>query len=326
MVDPYALYETMARIRSFETAASKLLAQTRIGGFLHLSIGQEAVAVGVCAALRRDDLISSTHRGHGHCIAKGGTVERMMAEMFGRESGYCKGRAGSLHIADPNAGILGANAIVGGGLPMGVGAALSAQVRGSDQVSAVFFGEGAVAEGVFHECLNLAGLWRLPVVFVCEHNSWAEMTPVTTHLAAPDVEEFAVPYRIASEVADGNDVLVVHDAASRAVARARAGEGPTLLVCRTYRWRGHFEGDPATYRDPDELAAWQERDPLRALREVLVAEDTSAAARLDALDAEAERAVQRAVEAAEAEPPAPVGTVVEDVYRAPLAIHGGAHA
>jgi TPP-dependent pyruvate/acetoin dehydrogenase alpha subunit len=260
------LFRTMHRIRAFEQGAARLMAQGSLDGFLHVSIGQEAVAAGVCAALQDTDVMTTSHRGHGHCIAKGAKIPLMMAELFGRSGGYCGGRSGSMHIADAEVGILGANAIVGAGIPIALGGAFAAQVLKAGQVAVAFFGEGAVAEGVFHESLNIAALWRLPIVFVCENNQYAEMTPSTVHLSNTVVAEFARPYGLAATTVDGNDVVAVQEAAALAVARARGGDGATLLECVTYRWHGHFEGDPQKYRDKAEVARWIEADPIERLR------------------------------------------------------------
>lgn len=307
------LYRVMALIRHFEEAAGRLLASGELAGFLHLSIGQEAVAAGVCDVLDEDDYITTTHRGHGHCIAKGARIDGMLAEIFARSAGYCGGRSGSMHVADPKVGILGANAIVGACIPIAAGAAFASQVLGRRKVSVAFFGEGAVAEGVFHESLNLASLWRLPVVFVCENNAYAEMTPVAVHLAASSVSDYAGPHRIPAETVDGNDVLAVREAALRAVDRARKGEGPTLLECRTYRWRGHFEGDAQRYRGKDEVAAWQELDPLMLLART--APDLTE--RLRAIDDECSREVAAAVDWARLQPEPAAATLSEHVYSAP---------
>ena len=238
------LLRVMLEIRHFEMKAGSLFAAGQLPGFIHLSIGQEAVAAGVSSVLRPDDYITTTHRGHGHCLAKGGGLLPMMAELYGSSEGYLKGRSGSMHIADPSIGILGANAIVGAGIPIAVGAAFSAAVRGEDRVSVAFFGEGAVAQGVFHESMNLAAVWGLPMIFVCENNQYAELSHVSVHLSAADVADFAAPYRMPAEQVDGNDVLAVQSAAERAVERARPGGGPALIECRPCRWRGHFEGGP----------------------------------------------------------------------------------
>lgn len=297
-----ALHRTMLTIRHFETTAGELFAAGKLPGFIHLSIGQEAVAAGVCAALGDSDYLTTTHRGHGHCIAKGGRVLEMMAELFGREGGYALGRSGSMHIADNVVGILGANAIVGGGIPMAVGGGFAAQLSGQGQVSVAFFGDGAVAEGVLHECLNLAQLWKLPVIFVCEHNGYAEMTPSTTHLANGRVTDLAAAYGMANEAVDGNDVAAVLTAARTAVDRARTGGGPTLIEASTTRWRGHFEGDPQKYRPRTEIEEMTERDPLAAWRSVLQSTYEVVSAELDGLDAEIAGQVRVAADQAEAMP------------------------
>jgi TPP-dependent pyruvate/acetoin dehydrogenase alpha subunit len=305
------LYRTMCAIRAFEEAGERLVRASEIAGNLHLSLGQEAVAAGVCGALRPDDHITTTHRGHGHCLAKGGEPERMFAELYGHADGYCKGRAGSMHIADPGSGILGATAIVGGSFAMAVGAAFSAQVLGADRVAVAFFGEGAAAEGSLHEALNMAALWRLPVIFCCENNQYAELTHVRMHLSG-DVHAYALAHRMPGEVVDGNDAVAVHAAAVAAVARARAGEGPTLLECHTYRWSGHYVGDPERYRTKEEVAHWKARDPIVALRATLagaVGEEELTAIAQD-VRAQIEGAAQRAAAGAPATP----DVILEDVY------------
>ncbi len=311
-----ALYRSMRRIRRFEETAGDMFAANQMAGFVHLSIGQEAIAVGVCSQLTRRDSITSTHRGHGHCIAKGGQPRQMMAELLGKTTGYCRGRSGSMHIADPTIGILGANAIVGGGIAMAVGAALTAQVTRSGAVSVAFFGEGAVGEGVFHECLNLAALWTLPVLFVCENNQYAELSHVSKHLSAKHVADFGRAYGVPSSTHDGNDVRVVARESAAAVARARAGDGPALLEFETYRWRGHFEGDQQTYRASSELDRWKLRDPLAQLRQVLVDELNVSAAELATVDEDVEREIKEAVAWARAVPGAEVSLVAADVYAA----------
>lgn len=311
------LLRTMIRIREFETAAGKLMAEGKLPGFLHLSIGQEAVAAGVCDALESDDYMTTTHRGHGHCIAKGGELDRMMSELFGRADGYCKGRSGSMHIADPTLGILGANAIVGAGIPIAVGAALTAQVRSSGHVAVAFFGEGAVAEGTFHESMNLASLWKLPVIFVCENNLYAELTPVSVHLKPERVSDLAGPFRIPGVTVDGNDILAVREAALDAVERARAGHGPTLLECLTYRWHGHFEGDPQRYRTPNEVEEWKARDPIELWVKALT-EAGIAPSEIAAIKRAAAKEVDAAIEHAQQQPPAPGSSLTDDVYHVPV--------
>lgn len=308
------LYRTMVTIRRFETTAGELFAAGKLPGFIHLSIGQEAVAVGVCALLERDDYITTTHRGHGHCIAKGGQLTAMMAELYGSEGGYALGRSGSMHIADNEVGILGANAIVGGGIPMAVGGALATQLDGAGRVSVCFFGDGAVAEGVVHECLNLAALWKLPIVFVCEHNGYAEMTPVSTHLANPQVTDLAEAYGIPAVEVDGNDLAAVLEATGEAVARGRRGDGPTLIEARTTRWRGHFEGDPQRYRPREEIQAMTDRDPIAAWRKVIATQYDVGDAELDEADAAVAEEVASAAEAAGQMPPSDPQGLLRFVY------------
>ena len=264
------LYDTMQRIRSFETAVIELFARGKIPGFLHTYVGEEAVAAGVCANLRPDDWIISTHRGHGHLIAKGGQLDLMMAELFGKRTGYCKGKGGSMHIAEPDLGMLGANAIVGAGIGIINGAALTAQYLDTDQVAVAFFGDGASNTGVFHEALNMASVWNLPSIFVCENNAYAESTPQSWHQKIEDVAVRAMAYDMPSAMVDGNDAGAVYLAAKEAVARARAGEGPTLIEAKTYRIRGHYEGDPQIYRTKEEVEAWGEKDPIDRWRKLLL--------------------------------------------------------
>lgn len=256
------LYETMQLIRQFELTVQEQFAKGSIPGFVHLYAGQEAVATGVCAHLRDDDYIASNHRGHGHCIAKGCSLNGMMAEIFGRATGLCKGKGGSMHIADMERGMLGANGVVGGGLPLATGAALSAKLRGTDQVAVCFFGDGTVAQGVLHECLNLAAIWQLPVIFVCENNRYAEATPIKFVWSGQNIAGIATTYGIPGVTVDGQDVLAVYSELETLVARARSGGGPALVECETYRFFGHFEGDTQTYKDPSEAEIFTQRDPL----------------------------------------------------------------
>jgi pyruvate dehydrogenase E1 component alpha subunit len=308
------LYRTMLLIRHMETAIGELFAAGKLPGFVHLSIGQEAVAAGVCAALDDRDYLATTHRGHGHTIAKGGRVLDMMAELYGREAGYSLGRSGSMHIADSGKGILGANGIVAGGVPMAVGAGYASQLEGDGRVSVAFFGDGAVAEGVMHECFNLAQLWRLPVLFVCEHNGYAEMTPVAAHLANPKVTDLAEAYGMHAVSIDGNDVGSVLEATRALLERVRAGEGPALLEARTTRWRGHFEGDPQKYRAREELEAMTARDPLKAWASHLQTEYGFTGEELDRLDAEINAEVVAAAEQAEAMVPSDPQGLTRFVY------------
>ncbi len=267
------LLETMLTIRAFEEKAGELFQQNMIPGFIHLSIGQEASAAGTCSVLRTDDYLATTHRGHGHMIAKGADPRRMFAELFGRSTGYCRGKGGSMHIADFSTGFLGANGVVGGGFPLMVGAGLSIRLRRSDQVGVVFFGDGAANRGTFHEACNMAAVFKLPVVFVCENNRYASTTPADDMLAGGSVAGRACAYGMPGVAVDGNDVLAVRAAAAEAVARARNGEGPSILENRTYRYRGHFEGDPQKYRSKEEIqSAAETNDPITRFRQKLVSE------------------------------------------------------
>jgi TPP-dependent pyruvate/acetoin dehydrogenase alpha subunit len=293
-----ALYRTMLTIRLFEQRVAREFRTGEIPGFVHMYVGEEAVAAGVCANLDDGDYVTSTHRGHGHCIAKGCDLGRMMAEIYGREDGLCKGRGGSMHIADFSRGMLGANAIVGGGIALATGAGLASSVRGSNQAAVAFFGDGAANQGVLHESLNLAAIWKLPVIYVCENNGFAESTPSTYATSVPDIAGRAAAYGIPGVIVDGADVLEVYEAARAAVSRARAGHGPTLLEVKTYRFMGHFEGDPDRYRDDDERRATRERDAIAAL----VARLDASEAELEAIRAEIEAAVSEAVEFARASP------------------------
>ena len=308
------LYRTMQTIRRFEETACQLLVDGKIPATLHASIGQEAVATGVCHALAPGDMILTNHRGHGHCIAKGTNLDAMMAELMGKAAGTNRGRGGSMHIADSTLGILGANGIVGGGVPIAVGAGWAARARGSGQVVACFYGDGAANEGGVHEAMNIASLWKLPVLFVCEHNRYAEMTPQRVHGSVEDLARRAAAYDMPGVTVDGNDVLVVLAAAEEAVARARGEKGPTLLECKTFRVRGHFEGDPQRYKPPDEVAEWKERDPLKRFHAYLSAPGRPGAGALAAIDGEVEEAIRRAVAFADAAPLPDPAEVAAHVY------------
>lgn len=279
------LYVGMYRIRQCEEQLNSLFAKNLFPGYIHSYLGQEACAVGVCAALRADDYIVSTHRGRGHYLAKGMALKPMMAEMFGRATGICGGRGGEMHAADPAVGILGGNGIVGGGIPYAAGAAYSAVLDGIDRVSVAFFGEGASNQGSFHETLNVAAAWNLPMIFVCENNLYAEMTPFRDTVKEVDVAKRAVGYGIPGEVVDGNDVLAVLRATRAAVARARTGKGPTLLELKTYRQVGHFQGDPCKYRSREEEAQWKSRDPIKRFRAVVQGAGALGDDELESIDA-----------------------------------------
>ena len=252
----------MALIRAFETRVAELYRDGEIPGFVHTSLGQEAVAAGVGAALEEGDYVATTHRGHGHCLARGMEVDGMMAELFARGEGICHGKGGSMHIADPSHGVLGANAIVGASLPLAVGAGMSSKLLGQGRVAVAFFGEGAVNQGAFHEAVNLAAIWNLPTLLVCENNVYAEFSDSRTLTRVPSVAERAAAYGIEAEVVDGNDAEAVHRLALDAAARCRDGRGPFLIEAETYRWHGHYEGDAQPYKPEEESTAWRERDPL----------------------------------------------------------------
>jgi TPP-dependent pyruvate/acetoin dehydrogenase alpha subunit len=295
-----SLYTTMLRIRRFEETVAGLFAEGRLPGFVHLSIGQEAVAAGACAALRPDDLIASNHRGHGHCLAKGGEPRRMMAELFGSRDGYCAGVAGSMHIADLDRGILGANGIVGAGILIATGAGFSTQVLGLERVVLAFFGDGAINEGAFHEGLNLAALWRLPVVYLCENNGYAELTPVSVHSAGPGLVARGAAYGVPVEQVDGSDALAVREVVAAAAARCRAGGGPVLVEARTQRWHGHFEGDQQRYRSRDELESIRLQDPIALLRERMEGSAWAGQEWFQEMESEIAAEIERAVEFAAA--------------------------
>jgi pyruvate dehydrogenase E1 component alpha subunit len=309
------MYRTMMKIRGFEINVERLFAEGKIPGFVHLYIGQEAVATGVCAALREDDYITSTHRGHGHCIAKGGNLKEMFAEIYGKRTGYCKGKGGSMHIAAVEKGILGANGIVGGGLTLANGAAFSAQYLGTDQVSACFFGDGASNNATFHEGINLAALWNLPVIFVCENNQFGMSVPQKHHQKILNISDRAQAYGISGLSIDGNNVVKVYEVASEAVDQARKNKGPTLIECKTYRWKGHFQGDPDIYRDKDEVKEWiAKRDPIKYYKGHLLQSRICSEKELEGIDREVQGEITDAIQFAEESPfPNPRETL-EDVY------------
>ena len=294
------LYETMCTIRKFEECVKHDFLAGEIPGFTHSYIGEEAIATGVCAALRDDDVIESTHRGHGHCVAKGADVNRMMAEIFGKETGLCKGRGGSMHIADFSIGMLGANGVVGGGYNLATGAALAFKnVLKTDQVAVVFFGDGASNRGTFHEAMNAASAWKLPVIFVNEMNCWASTTPYRTTCNVENISDRAAGYHIPGVVVDGQDPFAVYEAAKAAVERARAGEGPTMIECKTYRIEGHFVGDPELYRSKEEtMKIFHDTDPLKKFREKMAESmnDLVPSAGCDEIDAKVDAKIKAAKE------------------------------
>jgi acetoin:2,6-dichlorophenolindophenol oxidoreductase subunit alpha len=310
------MYQQMQRIRSFEERVDQLYRGAKMPGLAHLYVGEEAVAVGVCEALRRDDYITSTHRGHGHCLAKGAAPDRMFCELLGKEEGYCRGKGGSMHIADHENGNLGANAIVGGSTGIATGAAFSAKARGTDQVAVCFFGEGALGQGVLYEVMNMAALWKLPVVYVCENNSYNEYTHYS-ETTAGDIGARPGAFAIPSEEIDGQDARAVYAATCRAVERARRGEGPSFLVCETYRYHGHHVGDVdrSYYRSKDEEERWKaERDPLRLLGAWIVEQGFADEAELEQIAREAEAEVAAAAEHALEAPFPDPREVDEHVY------------
>jgi pyruvate dehydrogenase E1 component alpha subunit len=309
-----ALYEKMATIRAFELKAVELFAAGQIPGFVHLYLGEEAIATGVCANLEQKDYIASTHRGHGHLIAKGGNLNFMMAELLGRTTGYCKGKGGSMHIADVDLGILGANGIVGAGMPIATGAAFACKYKENGAVAVAFFGDGASDRATFHESLNLASIWKLPVVFVCENNGWAISNAQQNHQNITDISDRASGYGIPGVSVDGNDVIAVYEAAGAAIERARRGEGPTLIECKTWRWRGHFEGDPGAYKDPKDQEEWLAKDPIPRLEKNLLKLKFATQAALDKVKAEAREKVEVAVQFAEGSPQPDPGELLTDVY------------
>ena len=296
------MYQTMVRIRRFEERAVREFAEGNILGSVHSYIGEEAVAVGAIAHLRTDDYILSTHRGHGHLIAKGGETDRMMAELFAKKTGYNQGKGGSMHIANVDIGILGAMGIVGSGIPIATGAALSADIRGTDQVAICFFGDGAANSGRFHEGVNLGAIWKLPVIYICENNLWAVSFSTNCSLAIRDIADRAAGYGIPGVVVDGMDVMAVYEVAGEAVARARKGKGPTLIEAKTYRYRGHWEGDADNYRPKEEVEEWLKRDPTKSFKEDLIEMKVLTEKQADEIDQEMLEEMDRAVKFAKDSP------------------------
>lgn len=308
------LYRTMQRIRQFETKAGQWFAEGDIPGFVHLYLGEEAVATGACDCLNQDDYITSTHRGHGHVIAKGGELKYVTAELFGKATGYNHGKGGSMHIANSNLGILGANGIVGAGHCLACGAGLSAKVRGTKQVCICFFGDASTNQGTFHESLNLASVWDLPVVFVCENNGYGVSTSQARSMRVKDVAERAAAYGMPSAVCDGNDVLAVRKTVMEAVERARNGGGPTLVECKTWRHGGHFAGDPGAYKPAEEQKKWLEYDPITNFRKYAKDNKVCSVAELDKVDEEVRQEMEAAYQFACDSPYPDAKTAVEDVY------------
>ena len=298
------LYDYRSYLRKGDTAADEYDFESKgiIAGAVHLSIGQEATQVGTCAALERGDYVTSTHRGHGHAIAKGADVGPMMAELMGRKTGYSRGCGGSMHIFSSELGLLGGNGIIGAQIPLAAGAAFAAKYRGTRQVAVAFFSDGASNQGTFHETLNMAALWSLPCIFLCENNLYAASTPAVITLSIPDVADRAVSYGMPGQIVDGQDLLAVYDAASEAVARARSGGGPTLIECKTYRFTSHCGAGKGRHNDPEELEVWKERDPITLFEKRLVADGQMTSAEQEAMRNEESAAVEEAVEVAKHSP------------------------
>lgn len=309
-----ALYETMFKIRRFEEKASELFADSLIPGFVHLYLGQEAVATGVCSLLTPKDFITSTHRGHGHVISKGADVKLMMAELFGKKDGYCKGKGGSMHIADIDKGILGANGIVGGGQPIATGAALACKKKKTGGVVICFFGDGATNRGTFHESINLAAIWALPVIYVIENNYFGEFCPIEESCSVQKLSLRAAAYGIPGITVDGNDVLAVRETAAKLIERARNGEGPSILECLTWRHHGHFEGDPGDYKPAEQQEEWLAKDPLPRFRSYLADTQKIALTEIEGIEEKVDMMITDAVEFAKNSPDPEPSSLLEDVY------------
>jgi len=308
------MFYLMVKIRRVEERIMDIFAQGKIPGFIHVSIGQEAVPVGVCSVLRKDDYISNTHRGHGQALAKGVDLKRFMAEIYGRVDGFCKGKAGSMHIACKEMGVIGSNGVVGGGIPISLGTAFASMYRGNDRTTVCFFGDGATNEGTFHESLNLAALWNLPMVFCCENNRWAEFTPQKVHTKLENLSVRAEAYGIPGVTVDGDEVLKVREAAEKAVARARKGEGPTLLECKTHRWFGHFAGDAQKYRAPEEIEEVRKFDPILKFQNLLFEMQVLKPEGVEEIEAKIKSEIDEALAFAEKSPVPGVEGLLEDVY------------
>ncbi|MBR3842582.1 MAG: thiamine pyrophosphate-dependent dehydrogenase E1 component subunit alpha [Christensenellaceae bacterium] len=308
------IYKTMNQIRKFEEEALRLFESNKLRGSVHLYIGEEAIASTICSNLSDEDYIASTHRGHGHCIAKGARLDLAMAELMGKATGYCKGRGGSMHIADLSKGNLGANAIVGGGIPIATGGALAIKLSGKKNVAVAFFGDGASNEGTFHEALNMAAIWKLPVIFVCENNGYGLTMPVKESTSVSDIAERGAGYNIPGVVVDGNDVFAIDEAFRAAQERALAGEGPSLIECKTYRWMGHWTGDPQVYRTREEVASWMEKCPIKRFRQYLLENEILTEAELTEIDEATAKEAAEASEFAINSPEPDPAHVMDDVF------------
>lgn len=308
------MFRTMSVIRCFEEQTIYYFKKGFIPGWLHSCIGQEAVATGACMTLNKDDYITSTHRGHGHCIAKGADLKKMMAELFARETGYCKGKGGSMHISDASIGMLGANGVVGGGIPIATGAGIASSYLKNRRVCISFFGDGASNQGSFHESLNLASIWDLPVIYICENNQYALTTNQKIHKNIDNIADRAKAYGIPGVICDGNDVIDVYKKVSEAVNKARNYEGPTLIEAKTYRIRGHWEGDPEAYRPKEEVAEWMENDPIKKFSLYLLKEKIFNKTELEQIEKDSKKEVEEAIEFAKNSPPPADESALEDVF------------
>jgi pyruvate dehydrogenase E1 component alpha subunit len=308
------MFYQMVKIRRVEERLLDIFAQGKIPGFIHVSIGQEAIPVGVCSCLRQDDFISNTHRGHGQALAKGVDLKRFMAEIYGRIDGYCKGKGGSMHLACREVNIIGSNGIVGGGIPISLGTAFSSMFKGGNQVTVCFFGDGAANHGTFHESLNLAALWNLPIVFCCENNGWAEFTQQKIHTKIDNISERGKSYRMPGITVDGDDVLKVRWEAEKAITRARKGNGPTLLECKTHRWFGHFAGDAQKYRPQKEIDEVKQFDPIVRFQRNLSESKYLSLEDVEKIEAKVKTEIDEAVIFAENSPVPRIEELLEDIY------------
>ena len=311
------IYRVMNEIRFFEEKAYEFFAANKLRGSVHLYTGEEAIASAIISQLSDEDYITSTHRGHGHGIAKSGDLKAAMSELMGKETGFCHGRGGSMHIADLRRGNLGANAIVGGGIPIAVGGALAQSYLGKPNVTIAFFGDGASNQGTFHESINLAAVWKLPVIFVCEVNEFAISVPKWQSTSVENISDRAKGYGIPGITVDGNDVYAIYDAAAKAIKRAREGKGPTLIECKTYRWRGHWTGDPEVYRTREDVKAWMEKGPIKRMKAKMLEDKVATKAELEAIEKKAMADVEEAAEFALNSPEPDPKTVMDNVYYVP---------
>lgn len=308
------LFTTLLKVRLLEERLIELSTQGLIPGWLHSGLGQEAIGVGVVSNLGKDDFVSNTHRGRSQIIPKGVDLKGFMAETLGKATGTCRGKSGEMHFGDIKAGVLGASAIMGAGLPIAAGVAFSSQVRGTDQVTVCFFGDGTVDEGEFHEVLNIASLWKLPIVFVCENNGWAQFSPQPDTASVPDIYRKAAAYNMPGKKVDGNDIIAVYEAARKAIARARRGNGPTLLEAKTSRWLGHYVGDPQNYRSAEDIKAVRRLDPVARFQTRLLAEKVLTLDQIEVIKGKLRAEIEEAVEFARNSPPPQAEAVLADVY------------